>query len=604
MNPTPDRNKECLPPKKRESRQSSAEQRPLEDDFKPPAPLRTRPLVRHLESREGTKPHHYDKDLPPPTPPLPPPSLPHSPLALPWHMSYSISTPHPLLPVDRHGTVSPSWRDTCGRLPDVVDPQIPHSSRWFRTEVPSLAVQSPLPLSYKSPYVSDRDMWSYLGPSRRDYSPSLFSPAHHLFSQPAPYPPDPLQDARLRYPGRRPNGLDGLDNRPVSLERAPSRVEYNNDSRARLETSHTNGRKRHQEDATGLSQTKGTLLSKDCPNAHSSPQTRDWDRDRDIRRTPRTSHSHVSDSGAAKVEPPGTAASQTGAQIFYALGSVYPSLQQMPPTYPHLSSAGTPPYTPPPNKRNSQLSPPAQHNSYGPDLDQDVSPGLYRTPAQNPDPNLHPTAVLPHFTKGSLIELAGGRLKRVEDMRTEDFLRSADTLPEFHLSTCTVLLISPSPTHGFNQLQVLLADRNTQELLTVLAEYPFFVRDRGWSSCCPERSAQLYGLSCRQLHPGDVCLALTPKPNPSPVPARAHTTNRATSGTEPGPLHEERMPPPPPPPPLPLPSPTPPSTERDNKSHETPRPRKRRWSAPELHGQQQGAPPLDLPQPSKMEKKQ
>lgn len=50
----------------------------------------------------------------------------------------------------------------------------------------------------------------------------------------------------------------------------------------------------------------------------------------------------------------------------------------------------------------------------------------------------------------------------MEELRTEDFLRSANTSPEFHLSTCTILLIAPSDTHGFHHLQVLLTDRNTQ----------------------------------------------------------------------------------------------------------------------------------------------
>ena len=108
-----------------------------------------------------------------------------------------------------------------------------------------------------------------------------------------------------------------------------------------------------------------------------------------------------------------------------------------------------------------------QHNSHGASEHEreDLSspPGAYHERAHVQGPiEPHPAADLPHFAKGSLIELAGGRLKRVEELRTEDFLRSADTSPEFHLSSCTVLDISPGSTHGFSQLQVLLADRNTQ----------------------------------------------------------------------------------------------------------------------------------------------
>lgn len=107
-----------------------------------------------------------------------------------------------------------------------------------------------------------------------------------------------------------------------------------------------------------------------------------------------------------------------------------------------------------------------------------------------------------------------------------------------------------------------------QELLTVLAEYPFFVRDRGWSSCSPQRSARLYGLQCRQLSAGDVCLALTPTPAPS------------------GPAEM-------PPPRAPVPAPQPP---------EPPRTRKRRWSAPELPPGSKTS--THLPQGSKLERRQ
>lgn len=146
----------------------------------------------------------------------------------------------------------------------------------------------------------------------------------------------------------------------------------------------------------------------------------------------------------------GVSASQAGAQIYYALGSLCPNAQQNPHAYPSVSCS----------PRNSLQS---QQNSHGVETEWDPSAGSYRPPVAvlaGPDPP--PSAVLPHFAKGSLIELAGGHLKRVEELKTEDFLRSADTLPEFHLSTCTILLISPGPTYGFNHLQVLLTDRNTQ----------------------------------------------------------------------------------------------------------------------------------------------
>lgn len=47
--------------------------------------------------------------------------------------------------------------------------------------------------------------------------------------------------------------------------------------------------------------------------------------------------------------------------------------------------------------------------------------------------------------------------------------------------------------------------------MEVLVEYPFFVFGQGWSSCCPERTSQLFDLPCSKLSVGDVCISLTLK---------------------------------------------------------------------------------------------
>ncbi|KAG9269917.1 ataxin-1-like [Astyanax mexicanus] len=603
MNPSPDRGKECLPPKKRESRQGSSEQRPLEDDFKHPAPIRSWRL-QVSEGRESGGDSRFDKDplLPPPPPP---PPLPPLPLPLPWHVPYPSSIHHPFLPGqagERRGPGSPSWRDS-GAEP----PPIPHHSRWLRGDISPLGLQQPISVpTFKSAYaVESRDMWPYFGHTRREYSPSLFS-SHHPFPQPPVYTPDLLPDSRLRYPSRRPNGLDGHGSRSESSARLASGGDCGNDSRSRpVGSSHSNGRKRHQEDPAGRS-TGRSSLSQEGPNAHSFLQELDRDPGTLGMPKPPNPHAYTSDSRTGKAstphEPPSGSASQTGAQIYYSLGSLYPSAHQNPQAIANLSPSGPPPSP----LRNSQHSPHSQHNNHGTDQERELSPASYRPSVSilsGPDPP--PSAVLPHFAKGSLIELAGGRLKRVEELRTEDFLHSADTSPEFHLSTCTILLISPGPTNGFNHLQVRLADRNTQELLTVLEEYPFFVRDRGWSSCSPQRSAQLYGLPCRQLSAGDVCLALTPTPTSAPPTSNRphqsraqHRHGRAAAGSEVRPHGSERMPPPTGPP-LPPSAQAPPP---DSRGQEKPRPRKRRWSAPELQAGAGTRP--DLPQDCKRVRQQ
>lgn len=42
------------------------------------------------------------------------------------------------------------------------------------------------------------------------------------------------------------------------------------------------------------------------------------------------------------------------------------------------------------------------------------------------------------FAKGSMIELANGELKRVEDMRAEDFITSSNKYPSLQLADTTV----------------------------------------------------------------------------------------------------------------------------------------------------------------------
>ncbi|CAJ1084862.1 histone-lysine N-methyltransferase 2A [Xyrichtys novacula] len=686
MNPSPDRGQECLPPKKRESRQGSTEHQVPLDEFKPPVPLRSRSTGGGGEG--GREASDRDRSLINPNPhllhtppPLPAPA-PGLPLPLPWHLSYSPSVSLPLFPgavSERRGSGSPAWRDDHLSLP------MPHHSRWLREGPLSLppSPSSSSSSSFKTPFPADsREMWSYINSGRRENSSSLFS-SSYLFSHHPLYSHDPsLVEARHRYLGKRPNGLDGPGSRTAPSSRPLLTGDYGNDSsRTRLDigphTSHTNGGRRQQEDLTSRVHSGGPFLSdsqaQEGPELHSSLQDRHG--------ISKTSSSLLPSSPlplgpvprpsrGGLLDPLG--ATPAEAQIYYSLGSVcHPSPQAQ--TFPLYSPSGTPLYnlhrepgTRQHNLRNSPHSPlglPNSHDRPQRDRDREKVPQRDRERAKDKDKEKHlqhdqerdgererrrdrdrdrgresspshvhtsptdlhpsPPALLPHFTKGSLIELASGRLKRVEELRTEDFLRSADTSPEFHLSTCTVLLISPSSAQGFSHLHVHLTDLNTQELLKVLVEYPFFVQDRGWSSCCPQRTSQLYGLHCRQLTEGDVCLALTPTPNQThrthtrtssrahrmQPPSRAAGESSSSSSSSSSSLHRDEMPPPPPPPPLPhhppptVPAPPPRAQAAEPHVQEQTRPRKRRWSAPDsLPSSGTDESLLDLPHGSKLMK--
>ncbi|KAK3512459.1 hypothetical protein QTP70_012999 [Hemibagrus guttatus] len=127
--------------------------------------------------------------------------------------------------------------------------------------------------------------------------------------------------------------------------------------------------------------------------------------------------------------------------------------------------------------------------------------------------------LLSRFFEGSLIELDGGRLKRVEDLQVEDFECCTASCPELSLTRFTVKKITCSDKPGLICLGVEVDDNLHSKIsLEVCEEYPFFVCGRGWSSCHPDRTANLCCLRCQQLHLGDMCLALTPVPVP---PAQA-----------------------------------------------------------------------------------
>ncbi|XP_035006328.1 uncharacterized protein LOC118103457 [Hippoglossus stenolepis] len=197
----------------------------------------------------------------------------------------------------------------------------------------------------------------------------------------------------------------------------------------------------------------------------------------------------------------------------------------------------------------------------------------------SPSPDRFPW-LLPHFVAGSLIELRDGRLRRVEHLQTEDFLLGSLACPDLRLSCCTVQSISPSAynsSSSLSRLLILLHDQQTQELVDVYVEYPFFVRGQGWSSCSPQRTACLCGLQCRQLSVGDVCLALTPVSAPS-QPSLSATLEPKTSrlkserGCEPPKVSHPHV----------VPGPQWPSGEK--KKEEVKTVRRRRYSAPELRG--------------------
>lgn len=75
-----------------------------------------------------------------------------------------------------------------------------------------------------------------------------------------------------------------------------------------------------------------------------------------------------------------------------------------------------------------------------------AAPGLVApcAPAHSSGAEAVPPSLPPYFIKGSIIQLADGELKRVEDLKTEDFIQSAEISSELKIDSSTVERIEGS----------------------------------------------------------------------------------------------------------------------------------------------------------------
>ncbi|KFO24661.1 ataxin-1-like [Fukomys damarensis] len=131
-------------------------------------------------------------------------------------------------------------------------------------------------------------------------------------------------------------------------------------------------------------------------------------------------------------------------------------------------------------------------------------------PDKEPTPPPITSSHLPsHFMKGAIIQLATGELKRVEDLQTQDFVRSAEVSGGLKIDSSTVVDIQESQWPGFVMLHFVVGEQQSKVSIEVPPEHPFFVYGQGWSSCSPGRTAQLFSLPCHRLQVGDVCISIS-----------------------------------------------------------------------------------------------
>ncbi|XP_030567488.1 ataxin-1-like [Drosophila novamexicana] len=130
------------------------------------------------------------------------------------------------------------------------------------------------------------------------------------------------------------------------------------------------------------------------------------------------------------------------------------------------------------------------------------------------NPNMESSAC---FRRGTCIELSTGVLRRVEDLRTEDFIQSALRSQHFDLKEATVVKIDRTSTH-INNITFSYDTQHMKVHMEVASAHPLFVYGQGWASCNPQLSFELYELKCQQLQVGDICLSLVAHEQPPPAP--------------------------------------------------------------------------------------
>lgn len=116
-----------------------------------------------------------------------------------------------------------------------------------------------------------------------------------------------------------------------------------------------------------------------------------------------------------------------------------------------------------------------------------------------------------HFRKGSLIRLADGKLKAVEDMKTQDFINSTSLSPDLTIDSSTISSIKSKHDEHLVSITFTVGKCKSKYTIDVPLEHPFFVFNKGWSSCLPSKSEQLFGLVCEKLQEEDICITLTKK---------------------------------------------------------------------------------------------
>ena len=115
-----------------------------------------------------------------------------------------------------------------------------------------------------------------------------------------------------------------------------------------------------------------------------------------------------------------------------------------------------------------------------------------------------------HFQAGSLIQLATGATKKVEDLSTDDFIESANLCPEVCLEHSMIVRLEHVQSSGLVQVTFSVGKARPHPVtITATPQHPFFVWGRGWASCDPSLTMITYSLNTLRLKVGNVCVSFT-----------------------------------------------------------------------------------------------
>ena len=162
-----------------------------------------------------------------------------------------------------------------------------------------------------------------------------------------------------------------------------------------------------------------------------------------------------------------------------------------PPSYPFTSGSGPDPSL----SRDSPHGLKRKHSEEAnPNVKSDIKDGKdkkeakerretpsFQSPSFDPNPSNCNNNSSPYFRAGSMIQLASGHMKKVEDLNTDDFVTSAATCPDICIDKATVSRLDQNPeTYLFSITFSVGRSSSHSEFVTVNVspDHPFFVTEQ------------------------------------------------------------------------------------------------------------------------------